>query len=359
MLYLLFYKLLGVTLFKYITFRSIYAAITAMLVGFAAYPYFKKFLNELQFEQTIKDFMPETHKDKKKIPTMGGVLILTSFTLSVLLWANLLNFFVWLVLFVVLGFGAIGFVDDYIKSKKKNPHGLSEKAKFLGQLSVASVAALLLYHHGFSTLLYFPVFKNLHLDLGWLFVPWAVFVIVGASNAVNLTDGLDGLAIGPVITTSFVFMIFSYVVGNYKLATYLHLPYVPGAGELTIVCAAVIGASLAFLWFNAYPAEIFMGDVGALSLGALLGTVAVLTKQEFVLVIAGIIFVVETVSVIVQRYYFKYTKRRYGEGRRVFLMAPLHHHFEKKGWKEPKITVRFWIVSIIAALVALSLLKIR
>jgi phospho-N-acetylmuramoyl-pentapeptide-transferase len=221
------------------------------------------------------------------------------------------------------------------------------------------VVAVVLYLSGFSTELYFPIFKNLHIDLGLFFIPWAVFIIVGTSNAVNITDGLDGLAIGPVITTSFVFMIFSYVVGNYRLATYLHLPYVPGAGELAIVCAAVIGASLAFLWFNTYPAEVFMGDVGSLSLGALLGTIALLTKQEFILAIAGGIFVLETLSVIIQRYYYKWTKRRFGEGRRIFKMAPIHHHFEKLGWEEPKITVRFWIISIILALVALSMLKIR
>ncbi|WP_456436512.1 phospho-N-acetylmuramoyl-pentapeptide-transferase [Thermovibrio ammonificans] len=359
MLYLLFYKLLGVNLFKYITFRSIYAAITAMFLGFYLYPYFERFLKDFQFKQTIKEYMPEGHKGKSEIPTMGGILIIVSLLLAVLLWSNLENPFVWVTVFVVLAFGLIGFVDDFVKAKLKRPEGISERAKFLSQLAAATAVALFLYKSGFSTVLYFPVFKELHVDLGLLFIPWAVFIIVGTSNAVNLTDGLDGLAIGPVITTSFVFLIFSYVVGNYRLATYLQLPYVPGAGELTVVCAAVIGASLAFLWFNAYPAEVFMGDVGALSLGALLGTVALLTKQEFVLAIAGGIFVVETMSVIIQRFVFKLTKRLYGEGKRVFKMAPLHHHFEKKGWKEPKITVRFWIVSIILALVSLSLLKIR
>lgn len=358
MLYLVFYKTLGITLFKYITFRSIYAALTAMFVGFLLYPYFERKLKDLQFKQTIKEYLPETHK-KKQVPTMGGLLIITALLFSVLLWNNLFNRFVWLVIFVVIGFGVIGFVDDYVKAKLKKPEGISEKAKFLSQLAVATVVALYLYYSGFSTELYFPVFKNIHFDLGWFFIPWAVFVIVGASNAVNITDGLDGLAIGPVITTSLVFTVFSYVAGNVKLATYLHLPYVPGAGELAIVCSALIGASLAFLWFNAYPAEVFMGDVGSLSLGALLGTVAVLTKQEFILAIAGGIFVLETVSVIIQRYYFKYTKRKYGEGKRIFRMAPLHHHFEKMGWEEPKITVRFWVISVILALLALSMLKIR
>ena len=358
MLYILLYQVLGIVLFKYITFRSIYAALTAMFVGFLLYPYFERKLKDLQFKQTIKEYLPESHK-KKNVPTMGGLLILTALLIAIFLWNNLLNPFVWVVIFVLVGFGALGFVDDYIKARLKNPEGLSERVKFTVQLFLAFGVALFLYESGFSTELYFPVFKELHFDLGLFFIPWAVFVIVGTSNAVNLTDGLDGLAIGPVITTSFVFMVFSYVAGNVKLAKYLHVPYVPGAGELAIVCAALIGASLAFLWFNAYPADVFMGDVGSLSLGALLGTVAVLTKQEFVLAIAGGIFVLETLSVIIQRYYFKYTKRKYGEGRRIFKMAPLHHHFEKKGWEEPKITVRFWIISIILALIALSMLKIR
>ncbi len=358
MLYLILYKALGITLFKYITFRSIYSAVTALFIGFLLYPIFEKKLKDLQFKQTIKEYMPEGHK-KKQVPTMGGLLIIASLTLSILLWNNLLNHFVWLILFVVVTFGAVGFVDDYIKARLKRPEGISERAKFLSQLFLATLVALYLYKVGFSTELYFPVFKNLHFDLGILFIPWAVFIIVGTSNAVNITDGLDGLAIGSVITTSLVFSVFSYVAGNVKLATYLQLPYVPGVGELTIVCAALIGASLSFLWFNSYPAEVFMGDVGSLSLGALLGTVAVLTKQEFILAIAGGIFVLETVSVILQRYYYKYTKKKYGEGKRIFRMAPLHHHFEKLGWEEPKITVRFWIISVILALISLSMLKIR
>ncbi|ADY73254.1 Phospho-N-acetylmuramoyl-pentapeptide-transferase [Desulfurobacterium thermolithotrophum DSM 11699] len=358
MLYLIFYQLLGIILFKYITFRSIYAAITAMTLGFLLYPYFERKLKSLQFKQTIKEYLPETHK-KKKVPTMGGLLIITVLVLTVLLWNNLSNPFIWLCLLAVVGFGIIGFVDDYIKARLKNPEGLSEKRKFLSQVAIATVIAVVLFELGFSTELYFPIFKNLHIDLGYFFIPWVVFIIVGASNAVNLTDGLDGLAIGPVITTSFVFLVFSYIAGNVKLATYLNLPYVPGAGELAIVCAAIIGASLVFLWFNTYPAEVFMGDVGSLSLGALLGTIAIITKEEFILAIAGGVFVLETLSVIVQRYYFKYTKKKYGEGKRIFKMAPLHHHFEKKGWEEPKITVRFWIISIILALIALSLLKIR
>ena len=358
MFFHLFYQVLGINLFKYITFRSIYASITAMFIGFLLYPYLERKLRNMRFRQAVKEYLPERHK-KKDVPTMGGILLLLAVCTSVLLWNKLTSPYVWLVLLSVAGFGFIGFVDDYIKVKKGNPDGIPELKKLIMQVAVALLIAILLYRTGFSTDLYFPVFKNLRLNLGALFVPWVVLVVVGSSNAVNLTDGLDGLAIGPVITTSFVFMVFSYVVGNVKLSHYLQLPYVPGTGELTIVCAGVIGASLAFLWFNTYPAEVFMGDVGSLSLGALLGTVAVLTKQEFILVIAGGLFVLETLSVIIQRLYFKYTKRRYGEGKRVFRMAPLHHHFEKKGWEEPKITVRFWIVSIILALIALSMLKIR
>ena len=358
MFYWLFYVILGVNLFKYITFRLLYATMTAIVAGFFIYPRLKKFLDGMQFEQTIKEFMPETHK-KKRVPTMGGVLILSAFILASVLWNRLDNLFVWLVLFSAVGFGFIGFVDDYIKAKLKNPEGLSERKKLISQLIVSFAIAVILYASGFSTVLYFPVFKHLHIDLGFLFIPWVMFVIVGASNAVNLTDGLDGLAIGPVITTSLVFLVYAYVAGHSKFSSYLHLPYVPGAGELSIVCGAVIGASLVFLWFNTYPAEVFMGDVGSLALGALLGTVAVIVKQEFILAIAGGVFVMETVSVLIQRFYFKYTKRKFGEGKRVFLMAPIHHHFEKKGWEEPKITVRFWIISILLALVSLSFLKIR
>lgn len=358
MFYWLFYKILGINIFKYITFRLVYATITAIIAGFFIYPKLKKFLDDMQFEQTIKEFMPDTHK-KKHVPTMGGVLILSAFIFAILLWNRLGNIFVWLSLFSVVGFGVIGFVDDYIKAKFKNPEGISEKKKLLSQIVVSFAIAFILYISGFSTILYFPIFKNLHLDLGILFIPWVMFVVIGASNAVNLTDGLDGLAIGPVITTFLVFLVYSYVTGHVKFSNYLHLPYIAGAGELSIVCGAVIGASLVFLWFNTYPAEVFMGDVGSLALGALIGTVAVIVKQEFVLAVAGGVFVMETVSVLIQRFYFKYTKKKFGQGRRVFLMAPIHHHFEKKGWEEPKITVRFWIISIVLALLSLSFLKIR
>ena len=290
---------------------------------------------------------------------MGGIFIISLLILSVLLWNRLDNIFVILSLFTVIGFGAIGFYDDYIKSKLKNPEGLSEGKKFLFQVIVALVVAVVLYLSGFSTKLYFPFFKNLSVDLGMFFILWAVFLIVGSSNAVNLTDGLDGLAIGPIILTSLVFLVYSYVTGNVKIASYLQIPFVNGVGELAIICSIVIGASLVFLWFNTYPAEVFMGDVGSLSLGALLGIISIMTKGEFVLAVAGGIFVLETLSVIIQRYYYKYTKKKLGKGKRVFKMAPLHHHFEKLGWEEPKITVRFWIISAILALISLSFLKIR
>jgi len=355
--YLLLYKKLGIVLFKYITFRSIYSALTSLFLGFLLYPFIEEKLKHFKVKQKVKEYLPETHR-KKDVPTMGGILIIASLCLAVLLWSNVVNKFVIIALVSLLAFGGIGFVDDYIKARK-NPEGLPENVKFLFQWLFAIGIGLWLYKSGFSTTIYFPVFKNLHVDLGVLFVLWCAFVIVATSNAVNLTDGLDGLAIGPVITTTFVLFVFSYVAGNSKLSHYLFLPYVPGVGELAIVCAGVMGASLAFLWFNAYPADVFMGDVGSLSLGALLGTIAVMIKQEFVLAIAGGIFVVETLSVIIQRAYFKYTKKKFGQGKRIFKMAPLHHHFEKLGWEEPKITVRFWIISIILALLALSMLKIR
>ncbi len=358
MIYLIFYRLLGINIFKYITFRTIYASITSMLIGFIAFPYFEKRLKNLQFEQKLKGFLPENHRKKVHIPTMGGLFIIFDIMVTSILWNRLNDWFIILSIVTILAFGILGFVDDYIKVKRR-AEGLSEKQKFISQLIIATAVVIVLFINNFSTELYFPIFKNLHVNLGYFFIPWAVFVIVGASNAVNLTDGLDGLAIGPVITTSLVFMAFSYIEGNAKLSSYLNLPHLQGVGELTVLCAIVIGASLTFLWFNTYPAQIFMGDVGSLSLGAFLGLISVLTKQEFVLAIAGGIFVLETVSVIIQRFYFKYTRKKFGKGIRIFRMAPIHHHFEELGWEEPKITVRFWIISIILALVALSLIKIR
>jgi len=285
---------------------------------------------------------------------MGGVLILAAIIIPTLLWSDLTNRYIWLALFIIVGYGIIGFVDDYKKVVEKNPKGLTPRQKMFWQILLAGAVATMLYLlPGFTEELYFPFFKNLHPDLGLLSIPFVTLVIVGASNAVNLTDGLDGLAIGPVSINAATYMIFAYIAGNFKLASYLQMPYVAGTGELSILCGAMVGAGLGFLWYNSYPAEVFMGDVGSLSLGGGLGTLAVLTKQEILLVIVGGVFVVEALSVIFQVGSYKY------RGKRIFRMAPIHHHFELKGVAEPKIIVRFWIISIILALVAISTLKLR
>jgi phospho-N-acetylmuramoyl-pentapeptide-transferase len=285
---------------------------------------------------------------------MGGVLILAAILLPTLLWADLTNKYIWLALFIITGYGIIGFIDDYKKVVEKNPKGLTPRQKMFWQVLLAGAVAIILFViPGFSEEIYFPFFKKLHPDLGYFYIPFVTLVIVGASNAVNLTDGLDGLAIGPVSINAATYMIFAYIAGNFKLATYLQMPYVAGTGELAILCGAMVGAGLGFLWYNSYPAEVFMGDVGSLSLGGGLGTLAVLTKQEILLVIVGGVFVVEALSVIFQVGSYKY------RGKRIFRMAPIHHHFELKGVAEPKIIVRFWIISIILALVAISTLKLR
>lgn len=340
--------------FKFITFRTIYAAITALAISFMLGPWLINQLSKLQLEQTIRKFGPESHFKKEGTPTMGGTLILLAIVLPTLLWADLTNLYVWVTLLVIVGFGAVGFADDYLKIKYKNSDGLKARQKMFWLLLVASVAAALLYtYEPFATTLAFPFFKNLNPELGLFYIPFAILVVVGSSNAVNLTDGLDGLAIGPTIIASATYLVFAYLAGNAKLSSYLQISSIQGAGELAILCGAMIGAGLGFLWFNTYPAQVFMGDVGSLSLGGGLGTIAVVTKQEILLVIVGGIFVVETLSVIVQVASFKMY------GKRVFRMAPLHHHFELKGWAEPKIIVRFWIISIILALIALSTLKLR
>lgn len=286
---------------------------------------------------------------------MGGVLILVSVLVSTLLWANLTNYYIWIVLFITVGFGGIGFVDDYLKQIKKLNKGLSAKSKFMLQMIAAFAAAILIYQHpDFNTRVTVPFFKNISPDLDWLYILFAALVIAGSSNAVNLTDGLDGLAIGPVTIASATYMVFAYVCGHAKIANYLQINYVVGGGEVTVFCGALAGAGLGFLWFNAYPAQIFMGDVGSLSLGAALGGIAVITKQEILLVLVGGLFVIEALSVIFQVGYFKMT-----HGRRIFRMAPLHHHFELKGWAEPKVIVRFWIIAIALALLSMSTLKLR
>jgi phospho-N-acetylmuramoyl-pentapeptide-transferase len=341
--------------FRYITFRTIYASLTAFLICFFLGPWMIRKLAEMQVGQYIRDNGPKTHFDKAGTPTMGGTLIIISITVSILLWSDLTNYFVWIVLFVIIGFGLIGFVDDYLMQIKKQSKGLSVRKKLAMQVIIALVAGFLVYiSPGFSTQITIPFFKNISPNFGWAYIIFAAFVIVGASNAVNLTDGLDGLAIGPVIIAAATYMIFAYVAGHVKIADYLQLNYVPGGGELSIFCGALAGAGIGFLWFNSYPAQIFMGDVGSLSLGAALGVIAVITKQEILLALVGGLFVIEALSVIFQVGFFKMTR-----GKRIFRMAPLHHHFELKGWPEPKVIVRFWIIAIALALLAMSTLKLR
>lgn len=339
--------------FKYITFRTIYSVLTAMAIAFILGPWLIRMLSHYQIGQPVRDDGPQRHLVKRGTPTMGGVLILFAIVMPTLLWADLRNPYVWVVLVTVAGFGAVGFWDDYLKVIRKNPKGLSARRKFLGQVAVAGVVSVYLVASGFDTHLTIPFLKGQHVELGWLFIPFAVLVIVGASNAVNLTDGLDGLAIGPVMIAAGTYLLIVYLTGHAKFAAYLQIPYVAGVGELSILCGAMVGAAMGFLWFNTYPASVFMGDVGSLPLGAALGAIAVVSKHELLLVLVGGIFVIEAISVIGQVAYFKMT------GKRIFLMAPIHHHFELKGWQEPKIIVRFWLIAIVLALLALSTLKLR
>ncbi|MEK7772973.1 MAG: phospho-N-acetylmuramoyl-pentapeptide-transferase [Deltaproteobacteria bacterium] len=338
--------------FQYITFRTIYAVVTALLLSFIAGPYLINKLKSLNVGEVVRTDGPRTHLSKQGTPTMGGAMILLVVIVSVLLWGNITNSYLWLLIFVTLGMGAIGFVDDYGKVVRKKG-GMRPAVKFTCQAAVALVAALLLYRSGFNTVVTIPFFKAVHIEMSWLYVPFIVLVIVGTSNAVNLTDGLDGLAIGPMTISAATYMLLAYLVGNVKIASYLHIMYVPQVGELAVFAGAMVGASLGFLWFNTYPAQVFMGDVGSLSLGGALGSLAVITKNEALLLLIGGIFVVEALSVIFQVGSYKLT------GRRMFAMAPIHHHYELKGWPEPKIIVRFWIIAIILALVAISTLKIR
>jgi phospho-N-acetylmuramoyl-pentapeptide-transferase len=341
--------------FRYITFRTIYAAITALMICFIIGPWLIRKLNELQIGQMIREDGPDSHLVKKGTPTMGGILIIFAVTISTLLWANLTIGYIWLVVMVMLGFGLIGFLDDYRKFAQQNSRGVSGKVRLTAEIAIALFVSLIPYvNPGFNPSVTIPFFKTVLPNLGWGYVLLSTFIIVGAANAVNLTDGLDGLAIGPAITCFMTYLLFAYFAGNVKIASYLQIPYVSGTGELAIFCGAVVGAGIGFLWYNTYPAQVFMGDVGALSLGGSLGAVAVLTKQEILLAIVGGIFVLETFSVIFQVGWFKLTN-----GKRIFRMAPIHHHFELKGWPEPKVIVRFWIISILLALVAISTLKLR
>jgi phospho-N-acetylmuramoyl-pentapeptide-transferase len=358
MLYHLLYPLAGnvklFNIFKYLTFRTIYAMITALLVCFVLGPWVIRMLERLQARQVIRTDGPESHLQKQGTPTMGGVMILAAIVIPTLLWADLSNQYIWTVLFITVGYGLVGFVDDYKKVVEKNPKGLSPRQKMFWQFLLAgAVGTFLFLKPGFNSQLFVPFFKNFHPDLWFWYIPFVALVIVGASNAVNLTDGLDGLAIGPVAINAATYMLFSYVAGHATLSAYLQVPRVAGAGELAVLCGAMVGAGLGFLWYNSYPAEVFMGDVGSLSLGGTLGTIAVITKQEILLVIVGGIFVIEALSVIFQVGSYKY------RGKRIFRMAPIHHHFELKGVAEPKIIVRFWIITIILALVAISTLKMR
>jgi phospho-N-acetylmuramoyl-pentapeptide-transferase len=354
-LYSLHTQFSWLNVFRYITFRTIGGTVTAFLILFVFGPMFIRMLKQRQIGQVVRDDGPETHFSKQGVPTMGGVLILGAMTISTLLWADLTNGLVWLVLGATLFYGWIGSIDDFRKIRKKNSRGLSARGKIFLQVLGASAVGLYLYFHPvYDGRLSLPFIKGFQPDLGWWYIPFAVIVIVGASNAVNLTDGLDGLAAGPLVISGSVYVIFSYVAGHAIVAGYLQIPFVQGAGEVAVICGAMVGACLGFLWFNTYPAQIFMGDVGSLALGGMLGAVSIIIKQEILLAIVGGIFVMEALSVIMQVGYFKISG-----GRRIFLMAPFHHHFEKKGWQEPKVVVRFWIISIILGLIALATLKLR
>ena len=371
--------------FSFISFRAVFATLTALAIGLLAGPAVIRLLTRLKVGQAVRTDGPQTHLVKSGTPTMGGLLILIAITVSTLLWCDWSNRFIWVVLIVTIGFGIVGWVDDYRKVVYKDPNGMSSREKYFWQSLIGIVAAIYLafavsgqsnaevwtlfidwVRSGFNMDLspkadfIIPFFKTISYPLGvWGFIALTYFVIVGTSNAVNLTDGLDGLTIMPTIMVGTALGVFAYLTGHSLYSKYLFIPYIPGAGELLVFCGAMAGAGLAFLWFNAHPAQMFMGDVGALALGGALGTIAVIVRQEIVLFIMGGIFVVETISVMLQVTYFKYTKKKYGTGRRIFLMAPLHHHFEQKGWKETQVVVRFWIITMILVLIGLSTLKIR
>jgi len=342
--------------FQYLTLRGILGVLTALTIAFVVGPIMIEKLSHHQIGQSLRDDGPQSHLSKAGTPTMGGALILVAIAVSTLLWADLSNRYVWVVLMVTLVFGAVGWVDDYRKVVQKNSRGLPAKWKYFWQSVAGLGAAITLYATATSpaeTQLLVPFFKNVQFDLGLGYIVLTYFVIVGTSNAVNLTDGLDGLAIMPTVMVGGALGVFAYVVGNYQFAEYLRFPYIEGTGELIVICGSIVGAGLGFLWFNTYPAQVFMGDVGALSLGATLGVLAVITRQEIVLFIMGGVFVMETVSVILQVGSYKLT------GRRIFRMAPIHHHFELKGWAEPKVIVRFWIITVILVLIGLATLKLR
>ncbi|THB78366.1 MAG: phospho-N-acetylmuramoyl-pentapeptide-transferase [Desulfobacteraceae bacterium] len=359
MLYHFLYPLHGditvFNLFRYITFRTIYGSLTAFLICFILGPFVIRSLSKMQIGQIIQHDGPQTHMGKQGTPTMGGILILFSIFMSTLLWGNFSNHYVNILMLSLLLFGSIGFIDDYLMQIKKRNMGFTARGKFTIQILFGLLISYLIYHcPDFSSKLTIPFFKNVTPDLGIWYIPFATLVIVGTSNAVNLTDGLDGLAIGPIIIASVTYMFFAYVAGHSSFSEYLQLRHIASSGEISVICGAIAGAGLGFLWFNAHPAQIFMGDSGSIPLGGILGTIAVVTKQEILLVMVGGLFVIEALSVIIQVTYFKISK-----GKRVFRMAPLHHHFELKGWHESKVIIRFWIIAITLALISLSTLKIR
>lgn len=346
----------GFNVFQYITLRTILGVLTALFIALLIGPSMIRYLARYQIGQSVRDDGPASHLSKAGTPTMGGMLILVSIVISTLIWSDLSNRFVWIILAATIMFGAIGWYDDYLKLVRKNSKGLSAAWKILWQSIAALLIAATLYKTASSpveTQLIVPLVKTVALDMGWFFVVFSYFVIVGTSNAVNLTDGLDGLAVLPTVMVAAALIVFAYVAGNVNFARYLALPYVPGVGEVCVICGAIVGSGLGFLWFNTYPAQVFMGDIGALALGAAIGTIAIVVRQELVLLIMGGVFVMETVSVILQVVSFKLT------GKRIFRMAPIHHHFELKGWPEPRVIVRFWIITVILVLASLATLKIR
>ena len=362
MLYHLLFKLrdvfVGFNVFRYITFRTAFAALTALLISLILGPWLIERMRRIKLGQYIREEGPKSHQSKAGTPTMGGILICVAIIIPTILWADILNPYIWIVLFVTAAYGAIGFIDDYRKLAKKRNLGLTSKEKFAAQFIVAALVALAIAYlpmlkNNYSTSITFPFLKDVALNLGLLYIPFVMVVLVGASNAVNLTDGLDGLAIGSALIAAVTFTVLTYAAGHARIADYLRIAWVPQVGELAVFCGAMVGASLGFLWFNAHPAEIFMGDVGSLALGGAIGCLAVMIKQELLLVLVGGLFVLEALSVILQVASFKIT------GRRIFKMSPLHHHFELSGWRETKVVVRFWIIAIIFAMLALATLKLR
>lgn len=358
----------GFGVFKYITFRAGLSAVTALVIAFWLGPKIIRMLKDRQIGEAAKVEAPKTHLSKAGTPTMGGLIVLASIVVPTLLWNDLTNGYILLMLFVTLTLGAVGFLDDYLKVVKKKPKGLIGRYKIVGQVVVGLVLGSVMVFapewidaslSSIRTSTTVPFVKNLELDLGWLYIPMVIFIITATSNAVNLTDGLDGLAIGTVGIVSVTLAIIAYITGNFELSGYLTIPFLRGSGELAIFCVAMGGAALGFLWYNSYPAQVFMGDTGSLALGGIIGAMCVLIKKELLLPTLGGIFLMETLSVIIQRSYFKYTKRKYGEGRRVFRMSPIHHHFELLGWPEPKIVTRFYIIAILLMIITLATFKVR